>query len=661
MEARGASVAGARVLVFAASLALLAGWVPAAYAPARAAADGPARAAAYGPARATAYAPSPPTQGALYTDGQTGRYLLRGTWLYRADPTDSGIAAGWWRDTAAGGWARIQVPRSDNAGDFSTAGMDGTVGWYRRDFTLPTGAFAHYVPAPARRWIVRFESVNYVATVWLNGHRLGRHTGANLPFEFDLSNLRRGVNRLVVRVDNRIFPGELPPGPGGGWWNYGGILREVYLRRVQAVDIAAAQIRPLLHCPAPGPATGRCRATVDEDVVVRNLTGASQAVQLNGRYGTAAMKFGQVKIPPHGTWTAHASVPIAHPDLWAPGHPHLYTATLTLADNKGQALAGYTALSGIRSIKVNSDGRLTLNGRLVHLRGVEIREQDLRLGAALDPSDLRRLIDWTRALDATLIRSDAPNPELEEMADRDGLLMWLDIPVNDTVTDRYLAMPGWLARAHDELRGNILANQNHPSVLAWSIGNELPTPTTDNEIAYIAGAVALAHRLDPTRPVGMAIADWPGVDCQPAYAPLDVIGLNEYFGWYDAGGGTTDDRDELSPFLDSLHACYPTQALLVTEFGFEANRNGPIDERGTYAFQANAAAYHLAAFNSKPWLSGAIYFLLQDAVLRPDFTGGNPWPLPPFLEKGLLDFYGHRKPAWNVVSASYHRTVQIAR
>ena len=80
---------------------------------------------------------------------------------------------------------------------------------------------------------MRFESVNYRATVWLNGRLIGTHAGAYLPFELDLSNLRPGVNRLIVRVDDRRSPSDLPPGPGGGWWNYGGILREVYLRAVQ--------------------------------------------------------------------------------------------------------------------------------------------------------------------------------------------------------------------------------------------------------------------------------------------------------------------------------------------------------------------------------------------------------------------------------------------
>jgi len=86
------------------------------------------------------------------------------------------------------------------------------------------------------------------------------------------------------------------------------------------------------------------------------------------------------------------------------------------------------------------------------------------------------------------------------------------------VNSTYLTRPAWLNTAHAELRQNILTNQNHPSVLLWSIGNELTTPPDDAEARYIAGASQLAHQLDPTRPVAMAISDWPGVACQSAYA-----------------------------------------------------------------------------------------------------------------------------------------------
>ncbi len=601
-----------------------------------------------------AYSADAPTPGAWYRDGQSGRYLLGGAWLYRADTGDVGLAQGWWRDVAStDGWSAVTIPNAYNAGDFSQASMNGYVGWYRRDFTLPANAFASYVGKADRHWIVRFESVNYRATVWLNGREIGSHAGAYLPFEFDLKGLRPGVNRLIVRVDNRRTAADLPPGPGGQWWNYGGILREVYLRAVQSADLQQVRIRTLHPCPS-------CAATIQEQVLVRNVTGAPQKVRLSGAYGRAGLSFGAATISPHATWTANASVKVPHPSLWAPGHPKLYAATLTLSDTKGRRIGGYFTYSGIRTITVTKDGRLELNGRLLDLRGFNLHEQTLATGAAMTPAQTAQLLGWAQEIGATLIRAHYPvGPEMEEMADRDGILIWSEVPVYQ-VRAQYLGDPGWLARAHAMLQDNILDNENHPSILLWSIGNELPSPATGPEAAYVAGATALAKKLDPTRPVGMAVSNWPGLGCQSAWDPLDVIGDNEYFGWFDAGGGGSDDRDALSPFLDTVRACYPKKAIMITEYGFDGSRDGPIEERGTYAFQADSVAFHLNVFATKPWLSGAMYFALQNYVAFPQYSGGDPRANPPYNQKGVVDFNGNPKPAFSVMSQIYHATQQIA-
>ena len=595
---------------------------------------------------------SPPTKGALYRDGQTNRYLLGGAWLFRADPAGAGIAQGYWRDrVSTAGWNPVTIPNAYNAGDLSSASMAGSVGWYRRDFTVPSGAFASYVPRAFRAWIVRFESVNYRATVWLNGRQIGTHAGAFLPFELAFPNVRAGVNRLVVRVDDRRTGGDLPPGPGGGWWNYGGLLREVYLRPVQRADLAQVQIRPELPCPT-------CAAGVQEQVLVHNPTAARQQVELTGSYGGARLTFGQATIAPHSTWTATAQTSLAHPHLWSIDDPFLYRATLRLADSSGRTIGGYVDFSGVRSIAVVG-GRLELNGRLLSLRGFDIHEQAASTGGALSPAQLAAIVGWSRELGSTVLRSHYPlNPQIEEMADRDGMLIWSEIPVYQT-NAAYLSQPGWLARAHAFLQQDILTNQNHPSVMLWSIANELQTPPTGAESRYIAGATALAHRLDPSRPVGMAISSWPGVACQSAYAPLDVVGYNEYFGWFDAGGGTNDDRDALGPYLDTLRSCYPTKAMFVTEFGFEANRSGPVEERGTYQFQTDTTAFHLGVFASKSYLSGAMYFALQDFAARPGWGGGDPFPDAPFVQKGLVDLLGNFKPAFATVAGIYRSTGQI--
>jgi beta-glucuronidase len=606
----------------------------------------------FAPVQGPGYVPQPPTKGALYRDGPTDRYLLGGTWLYRADRADVGRAQGWSRDIAAtNGWSPVTIPNAYNAGDFSNSSMDGYVGWYRRDFILPSDAFPSGVPARDRHWIIRFESVSDTATVWLNGREIGNHRGAYLPFEFDLNGLRRGVNRLIVRVDNRRTPLDVPPG-GTGWWNFGGLLREVYLRAIARADISSVQVRPLLPCPT-------CAATIDEQAIVRNVTGSPQTVKLHGSYGRTPVDFGTATIAPFSTWIAHRAVRIGRPQLWAIDHPALYRASLSLSGPNGVPLGGYVTFSGIRSVTV-THGQLELNGRLLRLRGVALHEQDLVEGAALDPAALRRRIGWIRALGATVIRAHYPlNPEILEMADRDGILVWSEIPVW-RVDSRYLTQPGFLARAHAILRESILTNQNHPSVLLWSVANELTTPADWREARYISGAAKLAHQLDPTRPVGMAISDWPDVPCQQAYAPLDVLGFNDYFGWFDAGGGATDDRDALSPFLDSFRACYPHKALFISEFGFDGSRHGPVEERGTYEFQTNTTAYHLGVFATKPWLSGAIYWLLQDFAFGPGATGGNPWPNPPFIQKGIFDLEGNPRPFFSVVASIYRATVQIA-
>jgi beta-glucuronidase len=618
-------------------------------------AGGASTAAAASPAYPPPYAgPTPPTKGALQTDGPNGRYLLGGAWLYQPDPGNVGVAQGWWRDVAStAGWGAVTIPNSYNAGNFSGASMYGYVGWYRRDFTLPRGAFNRYVPTSARSWVLQFESINYSATVWLNGHRLGSHAGAYLPFEFTLKYLRSGVNRLVVRVDDRRDGNSFPAGPSGGWWNFGGILDAVYLQPVQRADVDSVLIRPRLPCPT-------CSAAVAETATVRNLSPLPQTVSLSGTYGSLRFSFGTTTIRPGGTWRPQALVAVRHPKLWSIGKPNLYRATVRLADARRRTLGGYTFLSGIRQIERTRGGRLELNGRLLDLRGLNMHEQDITTGAALTVAQLRQRLAWVRALGGTIIREHYPlDPEAEEMADRLGILLWSEVPVYNIPSANF-GDPVWRQSALALIKANIAANQDHPSILLWSIGNEFPTPATSGEAGYIALAAAEVKALDPTRPVAAAVSDWPGVPCQAAYAPLDVIGVNEYFGWFDAGGGTTDDRDGLSPFLDSVRQCYPHQALMITEFGFNGNRDGPAEDRGTYAFQSNSLAYHLSVFDQKSWLSGAIWFNLQDFAAKPGYDGSNPGGTPPFVTNGMVDLYGNPKPAFSVMAQMYRAVQQIA-
>jgi beta-glucuronidase len=213
----------------------------------------------------------------------------------------------------------------------------------------------------------------------------------------------------------------------------------------------------------------------------------------------------------------------------------------------------------------------------------------------------------------------------------------------------------------DYLAATIRRDQNHPSVIAWSIGNELPGRPGWGQAAYIREAVALAHRLDPTRPVALAIAGSPSKNYIRAYAPLDVLGMNDYFGWFAGDTGELVNPAALGPYLDRLHAQYPSKALFVTEFGAEGDRPGPLDEKGTYDFQADFTSSHLATFAQRRWLSGAIAWILQDFKVRPGWSGGNPVPDPPWVHKGLIDQNGNVKPVYAVTKQAYERTKPLVK
>ncbi|MSX01772.1 MAG: hypothetical protein F2813_01265, partial [Actinobacteria bacterium] len=182
------------------------------------------------PAQAAVDPAAAPSAKTLYDEGPSGRYLVDGPWLRRLDPLNIGLLGRWQSGASVTGWDSVSVPNAWNATDDSLTSYFGSVGWYRRDFKLPSAA-------ADTAWVMRFEEVNFAATVWLNGTKIGSHEGAYMPFELRLPKnlVKRGaVNRLVVRVDSRRTINDLPPSERdargkalGGWWNYAGILREV--------------------------------------------------------------------------------------------------------------------------------------------------------------------------------------------------------------------------------------------------------------------------------------------------------------------------------------------------------------------------------------------------------------------------------------------------
>jgi beta-glucuronidase len=598
---------------------------------------------------ATTYAIDTPSARPHAIEGQDERFLLGGSWLVRLDPTDVGLTQRLYAQSTTDGWTATTVPSAWNAGVEDQPSFLGSVAWYRKDFRLPSRD-------RAIAWIARFESVNYRATVWLNGRRLGSHVSGYVPFELDLPNVvRKGVNRLVVRVDNRRpaddpsgAPGEIPV-PPGGWWNYGGILREVSLRAVDRIDLEHVQVQSQLSCP-------RCAATVTVRADARNLSHATQSVHLTGRFGRAAVDFGTLAIPARATATFSRQLVVRTPQLWSPTQPNLYGVRLAATAASGRArptpAAGYSLRTGIRTLAVNRAGQLILNGNtVVHFRGVALHEDTLANGPVMSHADRQRVIALLKESHSTFLRAHYPlDPDFQDLADQAGILIWSEVPATYQLPEADLGRTLFRTTALEQLRADVLANRNHPSIAAWSVGNEMASAAGPNQASYIRTAAALAKQLDPTRPVALAFAGHPETPCQAAYAPIELLGMNDYFGWYTGFGGNIADRDQLSSFLDDLRRCYPRKALAVTEYGAEANRDGPLEEKGTYEFQADFVRFHLGVFASKSWLTGSVYWALQEFRVRPFWGGGNPWGQPPLHQKGLVRLDWMKKPAFTALA-----------
>jgi len=135
--------------------------------------------------------------------------------------------------------------------------------------------------------------------------------------------------------------------------------------------------------------------------------------------------------------------------------------------------------------------------------------------------------------------------------------------------------------------------------------------------------------------------------------------MNDYFGWYPGPGGQLVDRNATGPYFDQMHQFYPRLALFVTEYGAEANHDGPVDEKGTYEFQSQWMQFQNQVFDQHPFINGAIAWILRDFKVRPGWDGGNPSPQPPWNQKGVADQFGHQKPVFDVLATIY-KSVQRA-
>lgn len=479
--------------------------------------------------------------------------VLDGPWYFRIDRNEQGEARGWHQpqvDQAS--WLKVMVPSNWDTYLPELFGYAGHA-WYRRTFR----------PDPewqSSRIHLRFEGSNYETTVWLNGQSLGIHSGGFDPFEYDVTDRLdwSGENTLAVRVDNWPKVGRVPNSLAG-WWNYGGIYRSVKLLAFPKVRLADVFVRA-------EPAGKSPDAPLTVDVTVINDAAEPVEVLLAARVSTdgeparlsQALAASGKAVAPGAPVKITLAATMLQARLWSPASPHLYTLHLDL--KQGSTTVDELDVNfGVRRFEVRGT-QLYLNGEPIVLTGFNRHEEYAGHGR-VDPggmleADLRLI----QQLNGNMVRMHyQAHPDLYDFCDRNGLLVFAEIPVWQ-VGVKDLAEwsdPGVRQTAETMLRTLIGELKNHPSVVIWSVGNECATNRAEAR-PLIGHLAEVARSLDATRPVAY-VTMWGREEV--CYDLVDLPCANFYFGLR---------ASEMGEVVDKIHARAPEKPLLVTEFGHEA-------------------------------------------------------------------------------------------
>jgi len=316
------------------------------------------------------------------------------------------------------------------------------------------------------------------------------------------------------------------------------------------------------------------------------------------------------------------------------------------------------------------DGRVLLNGKRLRLRGASIHEDDPAVGAAWGPSHRRSSLRQLRRVGASVARAHYPlHPATLESFDRAGILYWAQAPVYQ-LNNAKLQSGVVRRRALSTVKETVKENINHASVFVWSVANELGSDRAERgsigpgHARFMSAAQRAVRRLDPANFVGIDRHNRRGEpQGHPVVKRFDVLGMNEYFGWYESAlpGAPPTSTSELLTHLDTVHAAYPRMPMVITEFGAEAFKQGPAAEKGTFEFQRKWTSDHLLIHGARPFVNGSIVWALRDFRVHPEWNGGAPGYKGAWHNKSLIEENGVPKPVFYDTQTAFRRVRPLGR
>jgi len=585
-------------------------------------------------------APLPP-QPLLVDMDHRPSLSLNGDWHIIADPYRAGISSfhgapnpnGFFKDEVYSPdsnklveYSFSKSPTIKVPGDWNTQAewlrlYEGPL-WYQRHFD--------YTPQPGHRAFLHIGAANYRSNVFVNGQPVCDHEGGFTPFDCEITAVvKPGENDAVILVDNtRIADGV--PTLKTDWYNYGGLTRDVSVVTTPTTFIDDYE----LHLDRA------TRSVIEGYVHIQAAEGATTA-------GTpVTISIAELHLSATLTTDANGralvNLPAKNLSLWSPSNPKLYK--LTLKSGANSAADTLEDEIGFRTIETRGS-EILLNGQPIFLKGVCIHaEAPIRTGRANTQKDVDTLLGWVKELGGNYARlAHYPHDErMTRTADKLGILIWSEVPVywaeqfdNEAVFNK----------SKQQLTEEIRRDRNKASVILWSIANE--TPNTPARTAFLTRSADLVHQLDPTRLVTAALLVHGDLKTKyiddPLGKALDVIGFNEYIGWYE---GKPEDADNTEWKISY------DKPLIVSEFGggAKAGLHGPETQRWTEEYQASIFRHQLVMLNKISQLRGMSPWILMDfrSPVRqlPGIQDG-------FNRKGLISDQGERKEAFAIVQKAY--------
>jgi len=560
--------------------------------------------------------------------GRNNTQLLNGKWNAIIDPFNKGEKAKYYLNQKPQSntefleysfehGLRLDVPGDFNSQQPELKYYEGYV-WYQRFFDAKK--------ENGKKNFLYFAGVSYMADIWLNGKKVGSHEGGFTPFQFDISSLiKEGQNDLVIRVNN-IREVDRIPAMNFDWWNYGGILRDVFFIETPEVFISDYKVQ-----------LKKGQQQVISGYV--KLEGATSPQQ-------TTLSIPELKIKRQLTTDENgfASFEIkAKPQLWSPESPKMYTAQISTANDIVKDEIGF------RTIEVKGTDIL-LNGKSVFLRGVNFHEEiPQRLGRAYSEADAAMILEEVTALGCNFIRT-AHYPQNERtvrLAEKKGLMIWEEIPLWQGIEFKN---PVVLDKATNMLKEMIYRDKNRAGIIIWSVANE--TKPNDYRDKVLSNLIDLAHSSDDTRLVAAAF-DNPKYDEETSTfrikdeisKKVDVIGVNKYMGWY-MPWPVAPSEVKWEVALD--------KPFIMSEFGCEAlyGQTGNKDAAYSWSedYQEELFKKNLIMFKNIPNLRGTSPWVLFD-FRSP--TRNHPLNQDGWNRKGLVSDKGQRKKAWYVMKEFY--------